>query len=353
MVVCFHVGGNLRRDRYFGDAADVLERFFSFGDAGVSFFFVLSGFIVTWVHLRDFNHAERLGGYLFKRAARIYPTYWIVFAVTYAAACLSPALRDTVPHDTVTLLKSLLLLPQDPLVVGGLGAPVLFVAWSLQYEMCFYAAMALAIVRQWLLVVPVLLFFINQFTSVFGGGYLHTFFANPRIYLFAMGVALAYVARTKRNVKNPVVLVAGAGVAFIALSALAVLAVLPGERSDYVLLYGSICTVGLFGLIRMEDAGMRPAKRNMLVRLGDASFVLYLIHVPVMSALSKLAKNLSDHWGSFGPLPVALSAAVIVLVCCVLSMVFHGWVEKPIMSRLNALALSLFHGQIKRGLVNT
>jgi peptidoglycan/LPS O-acetylase OafA/YrhL len=74
MVVCFHASGNLRRDRYLGDAADVLERVFSFGDAGVSFFFVLSGFIVTWVHLRDFNQPGRLGNYLFTRAARIYPS---------------------------------------------------------------------------------------------------------------------------------------------------------------------------------------------------------------------------------------------------------------------------------------
>ena len=342
MVVCFHVGGNLRRDRYLGDAADAIERFFSFGDAGVSFFFVLSGFIVTWVHLRDFNRPERLGSYLFNRAARIYPTYWIVFALAYAAAYMSPSLRDTVPHDMATLVKSGLLVPQDPMVVGALGAPVLFVAWSLQYEMCFYIAMGLAIVCQWLLAIPVLLFLVNQFVPVFGDGYLHTFFANPRIYLFIMGVALAYLAREKWTIRRPLVLVVGAGAAFIGLSALADLALLPGERSDYVLAYGVISTVGLFGLIRMEDAGMRISSGNWLVKLGDASFVLYLIHVPVLSVLCKLARNLSDRWGPFGHAGATLVAAVIVLACCVLAMVFHVWIERPILLRLKALSLQRF-----------
>jgi exopolysaccharide production protein ExoZ len=347
MVVCFHVGGNLRRDRYLGDAAAPFERFFSFGDAGVSFFFVLSGFIVTWVHLRDFNQPDRLAGYLFKRAARIYPVYWIVFTITYAAAYMSPSLRDTVPHDMVTLLKSLLLMPQDPMMVGALGAPVLFVAWSLQYEMCFYIALAMAIVCQWLLVIPVSLFLLNQFSPLFGDGYLHTFFSNPRIYLFLMGVGLAYIAREKWTIGCPKVLVAGAASAFIGLSALEVLGCLPGDRSAYVLAFGAICTIGLFGLIRMEDSGVRPAKTNWLVRLGDASYVLYLVHVPVLSALCKFAKTLTDLWGPFGPAGAALAAIFIVLACCAVAMGFHIFVERPIMRSLNTLSRFLFSDRVK------
>jgi peptidoglycan/LPS O-acetylase OafA/YrhL len=341
MVVCVHVGANLKRDIYLGEAAAGFERFFSFGDAGVPFFFVLSGFIVTWVHLRDFNQPWRLGGYLFKRAARIYPSYWIIFSATYAVAYLSPTLRDALPKDVSTLLKSLLLLPQDPLMVGGLGAPVLVVAWSLQYEMCFYLAMGLGIVRQWLLVIPVILFLLNQFTPTFGDGYLHTFFTNQRIYLFGMGVVLAYVTRTKWTARSPIILVVGSGSAFVCLSALSVLAVIPGEHSDLVLAYGTICSIGLFGLIRMEDLGTRPVENNWLVKLGDASYVLYLIHIPVLSVLSKIARSLSDHWGTFGPAGANLTAVLIVVICCAVALGFNLTIEKPIMSRLNALLRSL------------
>jgi peptidoglycan/LPS O-acetylase OafA/YrhL len=149
------------------------------------------------------------------------------------------------------------------------------------------------------------------------------------------------------------VLVVGAGAAFAGLAVLAVLGVLPGDRSDYVLAYGAISALGLFGLIRMEDAGIRPSKGNWLVRLGDASFVLYLIHVPVLSALCKLARSLSDHWGPFGPWASALVALMIVLVCCAVAMGFHLLVEKPTMQRLNALSHRLFPDRIKLELANT
>lgn len=335
MVVCFHVSGNLGRDIYLGDAVSGVERLFSFGDSGVAFFFVLSGFIVTWVHMRDFNQPRQLGRYLFKRAARIYPTYWILFGMTYAAACLTPSLRDTVPHDLVTIVKSLLLVPQDPAVVGGLGAPVLFVAWSLQYEMCFYLAMSLAVIRPWLLLVPLLLFVLNQVLPLGGDGYLHVFFANPRIYLFVLGVLLAYMVRAGWTVRRPWVLVASASAGFAALSLVEILFRPTGDKPAYALAYGAISSIALLGLIRQEDSGVRLSQNNWLVRLGDASYVLYLIHVPVMSVLSKAARRLSDLWGPFGPAAATLTTLVIVLACCAAAMIFHALIEKPLMHRLN------------------
>ena len=122
LVVFFHVGTSLNRDVYLGHAADLVRQLSSSGDAGVAFFFVLSGFIVTRVHLPDFNQPARLPAYLLKRAARIYPMYWLVFAATCLLVWLLPASRTTLPADAPTLIKALLLIPQDPSVVGGTGA---------------------------------------------------------------------------------------------------------------------------------------------------------------------------------------------------------------------------------------
>ena len=88
LVVLFHLGGTFAQDRYFGFKA--LDGPFAWGDAGVDFFFVLSGFLITLAHRRDFGRPAELSRYLSKRALRIYPTYWVIcLAVCHSSTSLS------------------------------------------------------------------------------------------------------------------------------------------------------------------------------------------------------------------------------------------------------------------------
>ncbi len=325
MVVCFHVSGNLHRDRYMGAAAEGIQRLFSFGDAGVPFFFVLSGFIVTWVHWRDFHHPERLGRYLFKRASRIYPVYWLVFALAYAAAWLTPGLRDTLPQDAATLVKSLLLIPQDKGITGGTGAPVLFVAWTLQYEMAFYAVMALAIVRPALLMLPVALFALNLWGQAFGTGVLQDFFANPRVFLFALGVGVAGLARSAAPLPHARVWAVAFACGFASLAGLEVAQGRQDWPIDAVLLYGGVSAGLVWALVRSEDQGVPVSPSSWMARLGDASYALYLLHVPVMSLLCKSVM----HLGLRGPAGAWAALGLVVAGCCVTALAFHVWLERP------------------------
>ena len=183
LVVLYHLGSAIASIKYFG--ATQFRVPFLFGDSGVEFFFVLSGFIITWAHFDEFGRPAELLKFMRKRIVRIYPTYWIIFGVAYCLALCVPTLRSAVPHDFLTLFKSLVLLPQDPSDVGGTGAPVLIVAWSLQYEICFYALMAVFIVSRTAGILVSILLMIN-FTTChvdscsFPRGYL----SNNLILLF-------------------------------------------------------------------------------------------------------------------------------------------------------------------------
>ena len=198
LVVLFHLGSAIASEKYFGIREFYIP--FSFGSAGVQFFFVLSGFIILSAHRGDVSQPTHLGNYISKRLIRIYPTYIIIFLVVYCLAIASPALRNTVPHDVIIVFKSLLLIPQDISVVGGSGAPVLGVAWTLQYEMLFYFFFAFWIVNKWL---PAVISFILLYIYIlYYWGYLpafpYSFIYQQHIFLFAMGMLVSVICELKK-----------------------------------------------------------------------------------------------------------------------------------------------------------
>ncbi|MEZ4715903.1 MAG: acyltransferase [Caldilineaceae bacterium] len=111
---------------------------FAFGFTGVDFFFVLSGFIILYVHGRDLGDERVLGAYAAKRFVRLYPIYWCVALVKIGVIFVVPAYAKAHEADLAFLVKSLLLIPQENL-------PIIGAAWTLSYEVLFYALFGVAI----------------------------------------------------------------------------------------------------------------------------------------------------------------------------------------------------------------
>ena len=92
LVVLYHASHNL--SGYFNSTA--LSDFFAFGHAGVSFFFVLSGFIIFEIHRGDIGRPQQVKSYLYKRITRIYPAYWLVTLALVPAWLLVPSISSLV-----------------------------------------------------------------------------------------------------------------------------------------------------------------------------------------------------------------------------------------------------------------
>jgi peptidoglycan/LPS O-acetylase OafA/YrhL len=310
-----------------------LRDIFSFGGpAGVSFFFVLSGFIICRVHAEDFGHPERLRAYLGKRIRRIYPTYWIVFFAVYGLALATPSLRDTVPHDIPTLARSLLLLPQDVAVVGGTGAPVIVVAWSLQYEIVFYAAIAAAIVSARLFAALVVLFCVNfiAYRVVAQGGFPQAFFANPQILLFAMGMLVARYARAGAALRRPALLGALAALAMAGIGALQVVDAHASPEIRFDLAYGLASSALVLALVTIEDRAPAAFPHRAASLMGDSSYALYLVHFPLLALLCKAASAA----GLSGRAGAVFAFVACVAGCCAFALAFHWYGEAPLLRRL-------------------
>ncbi|MGI4896383.1 MAG: acyltransferase family protein, partial [Janthinobacterium lividum] len=119
-----------------GTAESGMRTLFDHGRVGVSFFFVLSGFIVTWAWRQD----DGAWPFLRRRLARIYPAYLV--ALIAAVVLLKLTATDQSPK---ALLADLFLVqswvPQRSVFFSGND-----VGWSLSCEAFFYAAFPLLLV---------------------------------------------------------------------------------------------------------------------------------------------------------------------------------------------------------------
>src|SRR4028119_2163492 len=111
---------------------------FQAGWSGVDYFFVLSGFIMVYVHRSAIGKKDQLKSFLVKRAVRIYPIYWIITLTLLFFFIVIPGFADNQNLGLGYVIGSLLLIPQNEW-------PILLVGWTLIYELYFYFLFSIAI----------------------------------------------------------------------------------------------------------------------------------------------------------------------------------------------------------------
>jgi len=336
LVFAFHLT-YIGKDTF---GVDVAKGVFRFGACGVDFFFVLSGFIIFFIHHDDIAKSGRLWPYVTKRLARVYPLYWVI-ALVLLPIYFSPLTTALSPTQYfVTLFKSFLLLPQP-------SNPMVTVAWTLSFEVFFYSMFALAIYLSKpvsrIVVVFWLTFSLITYLDKMGLAGPLTFVSPARVRVlefvfsfynleFAMGCFVAFAA-TRFQIQHPGKLALGAAAIFIIAGMLESFSSQKFLRVSGVAHYGVPAALFIFGAVSWEirKAVALPAA---LLFLGDASYSIYLTHLPVLDLLSKLALALKDR-NSLGP---SFTVVIILFVTIGAGLLCYHFVERPL--------LALFHGRM-------
>lgn len=281
-VVLYHASRHV--DQAF--TAPDLIRLFRSGHAGVDLFFIISGFIIAFVHHRDVGAPGRVTDYLVRRLTRVFPLYWIALALTVAMDLAGGHMAPTLP----SLLWNALMLPT-------VEEPILGIAWTLQFELVFYAAFAalicsrtagLVVILSWLMWIVV-----ANSGLVDPGGIAVPLWGFYSVEFF-LGMVVAQALRSTR-VPMPRVLAAAGGVLFLAAMTLESVDILPGYGVAARLAYGGAAGLLVLGLTAAEQAGQLTTPKWLEV-LGEASYSIYLFHfVFVGTAWQFLLKSGADR----------------------------------------------------------
>ena len=256
--------------------------FFVFGDSGVDFFFVLSGFIMTWVHRKDWGIPRQLPDYLRRRFVRIYPTYWIATLICASPLIFLPWVRSSDLSSPWTFtLSNILLMPST----GHLIIPP---AWTLQHEILFYIIFSTFIFNRILgaLILTFWAAFIlvaNLTTEILE--FPAKFLLNAVNLEFSVGIICALLVKRLRSRNGPLLLTLGsllffgAALGHVQLNCFSTGSVV--YPLNFVLTKGLGAGLMIMGMVAIDMTGLYTSRRALNL-LGTASYSIYLMHLPSM-----------------------------------------------------------------------
>lgn len=300
------------------------------GDWGVDIFFVISGFIMAMVTAQSGSH------FFTKRVIRVVPLYWLGTLGVFAVALVLPSLLDNTTADVPGLLKSLFFIPYQK---GEYVQPLLYLGWTLNFEMFFYALFAVSmaishrhrlLICSSLLLALVVLGHLVTFEALLAKFYTQQILAE---FVLGMGCYAIYKRTAGWRAASP-----GkgerAGLITLGLVALVYMPFAGGlaESLGRGLAWGIPAAVVFLALVHGLSGVRLPW---VLVLIGDASYSLYLFHPYVLKVFNKLF-HVFDTPGVLAYVMTPVSIAL----CCVVAIGIYRWVELPMTHWLRTVFIS-------------
>lgn len=305
----------------------LLGRLMGAGFVGVSFFFVLSGFVLTY----SWDLGSGATRFYRRRLARVYPLHLLFIVV--AVLPFSPApLWSALPANAL-LLQSWS--PDDAVARSFTG-----VSWSLSCEFFFYAVFPLLIPWLWRVRRPLALSSVLVMFALAVGVALQALRSDWGLWLFHLPVfrivefvcgSLAAIAVLRGRVPR----LGGRWAALSVLLSYVGILVLPlgigyrlEDRWALTLLMVPSFTCLILACAQMDLSGASsPLRGRTMVGLGQWSFCIYMAH-PVVIALTLPLLAPSTHVAS------VLACVLVLLTVVGVSYLLHATFEQPLERRL-------------------
>lgn len=339
LVLFYHIFEGFAFAESVDGVGDGIIRTLNHGHIAVDFFFILSGFVISYAYDDRWGKMS-LGGFFKRRLIRLHPMLVmgaVVGTITFLVAGREQWSGETTPVGWVmtAMLLTMFMIPAVPgahYEVRGNGEmfPLNGPGWSLFFEYIgniLYALFIRRLPTRMLAVLAVLLgvvhcwFFVGDVSGydMVGVGWAiddHNFWGGlvRMMFPFTVGMLLARTFRP-RKVKGAFWICSIALVAIFAVPYIK-----PGHGISLNSLYEVVCIALIFPLLvwlgACGSASGRTGKLNRL--LGDLSYPLYIVHYPIMYLFyAWLIENnvytLQECWAM--ALLVVASSILLALLC--------------------------------------
>jgi peptidoglycan/LPS O-acetylase OafA/YrhL len=315
---------------YHAPLAQPFARDHALGQAGVGFFFLLSGFILTYTYSGALNTHASVVRFYVARFARVYPAYLvsIVLALPVVAMYGSLAWDKSSPSIRADALVAQVLavqawFPREEFYLG-VNAP----AWSISVEAFFYALFPLLIgsfsrsfanasartafamaALTWVCAAAV--FAIPHHADVW------TTYIFPPIRLvdFIVGMLLGTAFLRGYRLRGSATTWEVAAVVAIAAAVVAIPLTPPGLQYS---LWPLPFWAALIAIVaRRRGAVSRLLSHRVFVRLGEISYAFYLVHLTVLMVV--------EH-----AVPAAFVSVVALAASLAVAWLLHVSIERPL-----------------------
>ena len=316
---------------------DFFQKIFENGYVGVSFFFVLSGFVISY------SYGERLKKgvitfkkYIFLRFARLTPLYFATLLPFIFYSIFTNEFNIWLLLTNILYVQSLF--PSSD-IYFSFNAP----AWSLSNEMFFYLSFVVLIqyslmnLFRFFIILFILVFlsavFINVFFNdviLFGSNnishWLFYIFPGFRLIEFIAGIIIFRIWNIGFAINSFFILPS-----FFLLICAMYFANNVIEELRFSLFFLPFIGFFLFSHLNGKGNVNKILKSKIFVLLGNSSFAFYLLHLPMLNIITKFITPMQFGDVTF----LIVSFLIITIFSIIIHLCFEKYIERKFKILIN------------------